>query len=103
MRLLPKPPVQVAVPHKILYRLGKAVMSKREGKTIKHIREAVLQGKLQEPFSPNDVNTALGIHWAGNFLPKHRVGNPGGDTELFVQINDRPALYCLKDQAVSFS
>lgn len=33
-----------------------------------------------------DVNKALGIHWAGVFLPKHRVGNPGGQTEHFVQV-----------------
>ena len=78
-------------------------MSKRAGKTIKRIREAVLQGKLQQQFSPKEVNAALGIRWAGNFLPKHRVGNPGGNTELFVQINDRPALYSLKVEAVSFS
>jgi len=78
-------------------------MRKREGMTIKRIREAVRQGKLQEQFSPKEVNAALGIYSAGNFLPKHRVGNPGGNTELFVQINDRPALYSLKDEAVSFS
>lgn len=78
-------------------------MNKREGKTIKDIREAVRRGKLQVPFSPKNVNAALGIHWAGNFLPRHRVGNPGGNSELFVQINERPALYCRKDQEVSFS
>ena len=77
-------------------------MSKREGKTIKRIREAVLQGRLQEQFSPKEVDSALGIHTAGNFLPKHRAGNPGGNTELFVQINDRPTLYSLKDEAASF-
>ena len=36
----------------------------------------------------------LGIDWAGTFLPKHRVGNPGGFTELFVRI--RRGVYCLK-------
>ena len=78
-------------------------MSRREGKTIKRVREAVRQGKLQEQFSAQDVNAVLGIHWAGNFLPKHRVGNPGGFTELFVRINERPALFRLKGQAVCFS
>jgi hypothetical protein len=43
-------------------------------------------GKLHAVFSPADVNAALGIHWAGTFLPKHRVGNPGGFTELFVRV-----------------
>ena len=83
--------------------MGRAVMSKREGKTIKYIREAVRQGKSQVPFSAKDMNAVLGIHCAGNFLPKHRVGNPGGFAELFVGINERPALYRLKDQAASFS
>ncbi|HEX4134448.1 MAG TPA: hypothetical protein VHY84_07565 [Bryobacteraceae bacterium] len=36
--------------------------------------------------TPINVNWALSIDWAGTFLPKHRVGNPGGYTELFVQI-----------------
>ena len=40
------------------------------------------------------MNRALGIHWAGVFLPKHREGNPGGQTELFVQIER--GLYRLK-------
>ena len=70
-------------------------MSRREGETIRRIRDAVRRGLLEERFSPRDVNDALDIHWAGTFLPKHRVGNPGGDTELFVQVNHRPALYRL--------
>ena len=56
-------------------------MNKREGQTIRRIRDAVSRGVLEEPFSPRDVNDTLGIHWAGTFLPKHRVGNPGGNTE----------------------
>ena len=71
-------------------------MNGREGETIRRIRDAVSGGTLAEPFSPRQVNDALGIHWAGNFLPKHRVGNPGGETELFVQVSHRPALYRLK-------
>ena len=47
--------------------------------------------RLVQPFSPQGVNDVLGIHWAGTFLPKHRVGNPGGYTELFVQVSHRPA------------
>lgn len=70
-------------------------MIRREGRTIGRIREAVRQGQLVEPFAPQDVNAALGIHWAGTFLPKHRVGNPGGYTELFVRVNSNPAQYRL--------
>ena len=70
-------------------------MSRREGETIQRIRDAVRRGLLEEPFSPREVNDTLGIDWAGTFLPKHRVGNPGGDTELFVQVSHRPALYRL--------
>ena len=71
-------------------------MNDREGKTIRCIRDAVYHGVLGEPFSPRDVNDALGISWGGTFLPKHRVGNPGGYTELFVRVNRSPALYRLK-------
>jgi hypothetical protein len=44
--------------------------------------------------SQRTVNTALGIDWAGTFLPKHCVGNPGNNTELFVKISR--GLYRLK-------
>ena len=70
-------------------------MRRREGITIRLIRDAVCLGLLEEPFSPRDVNEALGICWGGIFLPKHRVGNPGGNTELFVRISCRPAQYRL--------
>ena len=70
-------------------------MRRREGNTIRRLRDAVCLGLLEEPFSPRDVNEALGIYWGGAFLPKHRVGNPGGNTELFVRVNCRPALYRL--------
>ena len=70
-------------------------VARREGKTIQAIRWASAEGTLGPVFSPRDVNDALGIHWAGTFLPKHRVGNPGGYTELFLQINNTPALYSL--------
>ena len=58
-----------------------------ERETIREIRRAVRDGRVPPQFRAADVNTALRIHWAGNFLPKHRVGNPGGETELFVQIS----------------
>jgi len=35
---------------------------------------------------PKDVNRKLKIDWAGTFLPKHRKGNPGGYTVLFVRV-----------------
>jgi hypothetical protein len=66
----------------------------REGVTIRRIRELVRLGKLVEPFTVADVNTALGIHWAGTFLPKHRVGNPGHNTALFIQVG--PGRYRLR-------
>ena len=61
-------------------------MSLIERNTMRRIREAIERGRLVQPFRPADVNRALGIDYAGVFLPKHRVGNPGGFTQLFVQI-----------------
>jgi len=58
-----------------------------ERETIRLIRLAVARGVVPKQFTPKDVNKALKIHWAGTFLPKHRVGNPGGYTELFVQLD----------------
>lgn len=65
-----------------------------ERETIRKIREAVHHGKLPPQFTPIHVNVLLKIHWAGTFLPKHRVGNPGHFSELFIRI--RPGLYSLK-------
>ena len=70
-------------------------VARREGKTIRDIKRASYEGRLGPIFSPKEVNNVLGIHWAGTFLPKHRVGNPGGYTELFLQVNNTPALYSL--------
>ena len=55
-----------------------------ERDTMRRIREAIESGKLVQPFRPAEVNRALGIDYAGVFLPKHRVGNPGGYTEHFI-------------------
>ena len=66
-----------------------------ERRIIRRIRVAVRRGELEEPFSPQDVNALLGISWGGVFLPKHRVDNPDGNTELFVRVSTRPALYRL--------
>ena len=74
-----------------------------EGKNMRRIREAVHQGKIEEPFSPNDIDGLLGIDYASTFLPRHAVGNPGQETEKFVRVGSkgsRPALYRLKTSAV---
>jgi hypothetical protein len=55
--------------------------------TIRRIRESVANGRIANTFRAVDVNRVLRIDFAGTFLPKHRVGNPGGNTELFVQIS----------------
>ena len=67
-----------------------------ERETIGLIREAIRSGRLGEPFSPKQTNAVLRIDWAGNFLPKRREDNPGGNTVLFVQVSHRPALYRFK-------
>ena len=72
---------------------------KREGSLIRDIRRAVRDGRLQEPFRAGDIIPA-GIGCApstpGTFLPKHRVGNPGGNSELFVCV--APGKYRLKQR-----
>jgi len=69
-----------------------------ERETMRRIREAVRNGTLLQPFRAADVNRAIKIHYAGVFLPKHRVGNPGingkPNTEHFVQVER--GLYRLK-------
>ena len=72
-----------------------AIQPNREGWAIRAIRNAVRGGELHEPFTPAMVNAALGITYAGPFLPKHRLGNPGGETELFERVSHRPASYRL--------
>lgn len=61
------------------------------GRFINDIRRAVSAGKLRKRFRAADVRRAC-PGWSqrtySNFLPKHRVGNPGGNTELFVQHED---------------
>ena len=63
---------------------------------IAQIREAVASGRLAEPFRAADVRAAC-PGWApatyNTFLPKHRAGNRGGDTVLFVRV--APGLYRL--------
>ena len=70
----------------------------REGWLIQEIRQAVAAGELVEPFTAKDVVNAKSISCTpstpGTFLPKHCVGNPGGDTELFTYVGR--GLYRLK-------
>src|ERR1700752_3344707 len=54
----------------------KAMVYERD--VIRRIREAVAGLRLSQPFRASDVNRVLRIDFAGTFLPKHRVGNPGG-------------------------
>ena len=52
------------------------------------IYEAVHSGKLKQPFNANMLKKACPgwtDHTYSVFLPKHRIGNPGGNTELFKQ------------------
>lgn len=65
-----------------------------ERDTIRRIRQAVADRRLTEPFRAADVNRVLRIDFAGTFLPKHRVGNPGNNMGLFVHVNRE--LYRLK-------
>ena len=49
----------------------------------------VRAGQLREPFNAASVKRAC-PNWEDStypaFLPKHRVGNPGGNTELFERV-----------------
>jgi len=67
-----------------------------ERKTIVKIREMVRAHNIPTEFTPAQVNAVLGINWAGVFLPKHCVGNPGNNTELFIRI--RKGLYKLNTE-----
>lgn len=68
------------------------------GRFITEIRRAVKNGRLREPFTPDDVRRAcpgFAPKTYNTFLPKHRRGNPGDDTELFERV--RKGLYRLLD------
>ena len=53
------------------------------------IYAAVLSGKLAQPFDADTAKYAV-PGWAEKtyhvFFNKHRVGNPGGETELFIRV-----------------
>lgn len=58
-----------------------------EKQTVRRIKEAVRTGRVAQPFRAKQINSELGITWAGNFLAKHRIGNPRSETEHFAQID----------------
>ena len=66
-------------------------MTGRSGRFIEQIRQARREGRLPPNFTASDVKEAC-PGWAENtyptFMPKHRKGNPGGTTELFVRDSD---------------
>lgn len=66
-----------------------------ERETVRRIRNAVHARRLPHEFTAADVNRALSIDWAGTFLPKHREGNPGRNTVLFMRV--RRGVYCLSE------
>ena len=58
---------------------------------VEDIRLAMARGDLPQRFRPEDVRRACpgwASHTYGVFLPKRRLGNPGGYTEYFVQNPD---------------
>ncbi len=58
-------------------------------KVYRSIIEAIKQGKLSEPFTNDDFrNARLGLCEGtyNAFLHKHRVDNPGGNSELFTKV-----------------
>jgi hypothetical protein len=61
------------------------------GRIVDDIRSALATGRLPARFRPADVRRACpgwADHTYGVFLPKHRRGNPGNNTELFVHHED---------------
>lgn len=65
-------------------------------KTFRRFQEAVEAGRLIEPFTVAEARAATGIPWAGNFLAKHRAGNPRGETQLFVREETDRVRYRIK-------
>lgn len=61
----------------------------RRGKVYQSIVEAIVKGRLKEPFSSKDFQRACS-GWAKGtyeaFLYKHRKGNLGDNTELFERV-----------------
>ena len=54
------------------------------------IVKAIKNGKLKEPFTKVDFRSVcpnFGVGTYNAFLDKHRVGNPGGQSELFEKVS----------------
>lgn len=65
-------------------------MNHQSGKFIKAIRIALKAGSLKQTFRAEDVKKAVpgfANKTYNAFLPKHRRGNPGQNTELFERIS----------------
>jgi len=59
--------------------------------TYRQILKAINSGKLKEPFTIPELKKAcphLNERTCSNFPSKHRKNNPGGDSELFIQLED---------------
>ena len=71
-------------------------LNKRERGISRRIIAAVQSGALARQFSPQQVSRTIKISLdtARTFLPKHRIENPGGFSELFVRV--AKGLYRLK-------
>jgi len=78
----------------------------REHEVYRAIVKAVKEGRLKEPFTKEDFRRACPRFGEGTynaFLWKHRVGNPGGNTELLELVEPgkfrlvRPFKYGLED------
>ena len=78
----------------------------REHEVYRAIVKAVKEGRLKEPFTKEDFRRACLGFAEGTynaFLWKHRVGNLGGNTELFELVKPgkfrlvRPFKYGLED------
>jgi hypothetical protein len=72
----------------------------KERRTIRCIRAARADGRLPEIFGAADLRR-LGKPptTAGNFLSKHRLGNPSHLNAYFVRVSEKPALYSLLEEA----
>ena len=60
----------------------------RKSRIIESIKHALKEKRLPEKFRSEEFRKAchgFAPHTYSNFLPKHRVGNPGGYTEYFKQ------------------
>lgn len=65
-------------------------MKKTNSKVYELIRGTIQNGKLREPFTSHDFRNAcpgLGEGTYNAFLWKHRLGNPGNNSELFRRVS----------------